>query len=85
MRTPENAVHPGQFLKFYLGELEMTQTALAKKLGCKPAKINEICTGKRGISADLAVQLSRCLGTTPELWVNAQKSWELSEALKRVG
>lgn len=83
MTTPVNALHPGAFLRLYLEELTLSQTALAELIGCSQPKINEICTGKRGITADMAIDLSHALGTSPELWMNAQKHWELSEALKR--
>ena len=83
--TPENALHPGVFLQFYLDELAISQTALAERIGCKPGKISDICRGAQGISADMAIKIGQALGTTPELWVNAQKSYELSEALKKAG
>ena len=78
----KNALHPGEFLKFYLEELGVTQSALAQRIDCTYAKVNEVCNGKRGISADFALQLGEAFNTTPLLWVNAQKAWELSEALK---
>lgn len=83
MRAPKNALHPGEFLKFYIEDLQLSQSALSEKLGCKPAKVNEICTGKRGITAEFALALSKALGTTPEMWVQAQAYWELSEAIKK--
>lgn len=81
--TPENALHPGVFLQFYLDELTLSQTALAEKIGCKAGKISDICRGAQGISADMAIKISKALGTTDELWMNAQKNWELSEARKK--
>ena len=81
--TPKKGLHPGVFLKFYLEELSLNQTKLAEKIGCSQPKINEICTEKRGITAEMALDLAEALGTTPELWMNAQKAWELSEALKK--
>lgn len=84
--TPENALHPGAFLQFYLEEMGLNQSQLTRKIpGCTQTKINEICNGKRGISAEMAIYLADALGTTPELWMNAQKNWELSEALKKLG
>lgn len=83
MRVSKAALHPGQFLKYYLEELGMSQSALAERLGCTPTKINEIVNGKRGISADLALQLGEALQTSAEMWWNAQTQWELNEARKR--
>ena len=52
-------VHPGEVLKDELEEIGLTQTALAKHIGVLPKTINEICRGKRGISASMAIRLSK--------------------------
>ena len=39
---------------------------------------NEICRGKRGINADMAMKLSKALGGSPQFWLNLQNNWELS-------
>jgi addiction module HigA family antidote len=50
--------------------------------------VNEICRGKRGISAEMAVKLSLALGASPQFWLNLQKNWELSQvdrkAIRRI-
>ena len=50
-------VHPGEVLQDELEETGLTQTALANHIGVLPKTINEICRGKRGISADMAMKL----------------------------
>ena len=72
-------VHPGEVLQDELEEIELTQTALAEHIGVLPKTINEICRGKRGISAEMAVKLSRALGGSPQFWLNLQNNWELSQ------
>jgi addiction module HigA family antidote len=72
-------VHPGEVLKDELEEIELTQTALANHIGVLPKTINEICRGKRGISADMAMKLSKALGGSPQFWLNLQNNWELSQ------
>ena len=72
-------VHPGEVLQDELDELEVTQSALAEHIGVLPKTINEICRGKRGISAEMAMKLSQALGATPQFWLNLQNSWELSQ------
>lgn len=72
-------VHPGDVLKDELEEIELTQTALAHHIGVLPRTINEICRGKRGISADMAVKLSKALGGSPQFWLSLQTNWELSQ------
>lgn len=85
MWIPKSPSHPGEMLKFYLEELSLNQLAFAEKLGCKAPKINEICTGKRGITAEMAIQIADALGTTPQLWMNAQMNWDLAQAMKKAG
>ncbi|HTK25456.1 MAG TPA: HigA family addiction module antitoxin [Pyrinomonadaceae bacterium] len=72
-------VHPGQVLKDELDELGISQSALAGHIGVLPKTINEICRGKRGISAEMAWKLSRSLGASPNFWMNLQDNWELAE------
>jgi addiction module HigA family antidote len=76
---PTIAIHAGMMLKDELEERGITQTHLAEHIGVLPKTINEICRGKRGISAEMAVQLSRALGASPGFWLNLQKNWELSQ------
>jgi len=71
-------VHPGAFLSGeFLEPLDISQNRLARDIGVCPARINEICQGKRGITADTALRLSLYFDTTPELWMNFQKGYEL--------
>ena len=43
-------------------------------------RVTMILNGQRGLSADTALRLARYFGTTPELWMNLQKTWELRQA-----
>jgi len=72
-------VHPGEVLKDELEELGLTQSALAKHIGVLPKTINEICRRKRGISAEMAMKLSKALGGSPQFWLNLQNNWEISQ------
>ena len=72
-------VHPGEVLQDELEEIGLTQTALAKHIGVLPKTVNEICRGKRGISAEMAMKLSKALGGSPHFWLNLQNNWELSQ------
>jgi addiction module HigA family antidote len=71
-------VHPGLVLQDELEEIGVSQTALAKHIKVLPKTVNEICRGKRGISAEMAVKLSLALGASPQFWLNLQNNWELS-------
>jgi addiction module HigA family antidote len=72
-------VHPGEVLQDELDEIEVTQTVLAKHIGVLPKTVNEICRGKRGISTEMAMKLSKALGGSPQFWLNLQNNWELSQ------
>jgi len=72
-------VHPGDVLQDELEEIGITQSALARHIGIMPKTINEICRGKRGISAEMAMKLSKALGGSPQFWLNLQNNWELSQ------
>lgn len=72
-------VHPGMVLQDELEELGVSQSALAAHIGVLPKTINEICNGKRGISAVMAWKLSKAIGASPQFWMNLQNNWELSQ------
>jgi addiction module HigA family antidote len=73
------SVHPGAVLTDELEDRGITQAALALHIGVLSKTVNEICRGKRGISAEMAVKLSMALGASPQFWLNLQKNWELSQ------
>ena len=58
----------------------MSARALADALNVPANRVSAILNGTRGITADTALRLSRYLGTTPEVWMNLQKSFELRTA-----
>ena len=73
-------VHPGEVLRDELDELGLSANALSKALGVPVNRVTMILNGQRGVSADTALRLARYFGTTPELWLNLQKTWELRQA-----
>ncbi len=78
--------HPGEMLlEEFLKPLGMTQTELAERTGVSYPRINEIVNGKRGVTPDTALRLSRLLGTTPEFWLNGQRNWDLWHAMNSDG
>lgn len=72
-------VHPGKVLTDELEEIGLSQSALATHIRVLPKTVNEICRGKRGISAEMAMKLSKALGASPQFWLNLQNNWELSQ------
>ena len=73
-------VHPGEILRDELEELGMSANAFAAALNVPANRISAILTGRRGVTADTALRLSRYLGTTPQVWLNLQKTFELRVA-----
>ena len=71
-------IHPGEIIKEeILRPLDMSVRQLAKALAIDAARLNEIVRGRRGVTADTALRLSRFLGTSAEMWMNLQASYEL--------
>ena len=79
------AVHPGEILQEMLDEAEVSQSQLAHHLHTDVARINEICRGKRGISAKMAVLLAKAFAMSPAVWMNLQQNWELSQVDRTIG
>ena len=78
---PANPIHPGQMLlEEFLTPSKISQCAFAKRLGWTMAKLNELINGKRGITADSALDLAAELRTSPELWLNLQMQFDLRRA-----
>jgi addiction module HigA family antidote len=74
-------IHPGEILREeFMKPLGLSQNALARALNIPPRRINEIVLEKRGITADTALRLARCLNTTAELWAGLQSDYDLRVA-----
>jgi addiction module HigA family antidote len=79
-------IHPGEVLaEEFLAPLEISQYRLAKDISVPPRRINEIVQGKRGISADTALRLSRYFGTSERLWINLQSHYDLELQKDKLG
>lgn len=74
--------HPGEMLlEEFLKPMGMTQTELADRIHVSYPRINEIINGRRGVTPDTALRLSRLFGTSAEFWLNGQRNWDLWHAL----
>ena len=80
VRNAMTPVHPGEILREELDALELSANALSKALGVPVNRITTILNGRRGVSLEAALRLARYFGSTPELWMNLQKTWELRRA-----
>ena len=81
-----NPPHPGEFIStVYLEPNGITGRELASKLGVSPSTLNRILTNKSGVSPEMALRLSKCVGRSPESWLAMQHNHDLWQARKRVG
>jgi addiction module HigA family antidote len=77
---PKNipAPHPGETIREdVLEPLGMSVNQLARELRITAARLNDIVRGRRGITADTALRLSRYLGTSAEFWLGLQLEYDL--------
>jgi addiction module HigA family antidote len=84
---PKNRMpsHPGEILLHeFLEPMGITQSELARKINVPIQRINTLVNGKRGISAETALLLSKVFGTTPEFWMNLQSSYDLYIAFQKL-
>src|SRR4030066_1090378 len=84
MKQPKNPFHPGEvLLEEFLRPAGITQMAFAKKIGWARALVNEFIKGKRGVTAEAALDLAKALGTSAKVWMNLQATYDLDQAMKR--
>lgn len=83
-KQPANPFHPGEILlEEFLEPRGVTQAAFAAKVGWTKARLKELVKGKRGITADAALDLAETLGTSARLWMNLQSTFDLAQAEKK--
>jgi addiction module HigA family antidote len=79
-------IHPGEILfEEFLEPLHLSQNRLANAIGVPPRRINEIVLGKRRITADTALRMSRFFGTSERFWMNLQTRFDLELERDRIG
>jgi len=75
---------PGEILLHeFLIPLGVSQSAFARHVGWTQPKVNEIVTGKRGITPETAMVFADAFNTTPQLWLNLQLSLDLWRAQQK--
>jgi addiction module HigA family antidote len=70
-----NPAHPGEVLKEYMGDAEVT--AFAGRIGADRTTLSRLLNGRAGISAPMALRLEAALGTSAEMWMNMQAVYDL--------
>lgn len=85
MKREMPPIHPGEILKeMYLEPLGMGVSEFSAVVGVARRTISLIINGHSGISAEMALRLSKALSTTPELWLNMQRDFDLWNAGKKI-
>jgi addiction module HigA family antidote len=80
-----NPPHPGEFIAaVYLEPNGISGRELAAKLKVSPSTLNRILTGGSGITPEMALRLSKCLGRSAESWLAMQHSYDLWQAKRNV-
>ena len=78
-------IHPGEILmEEFLKPMEISQYRLAKDINVPARRINEIVQGKRSITPDTALRLSKYFGLSERFWINLQTRYDLETEKDRL-
>lgn len=86
MTNKLSPIHPGEvLLDEFIKPMNLSQNRLAIDIGVDGRRINEIVLGKRAITADTALRLSRFFGNSPQFWMGLQTQYDLDVAEDQLG
>lgn len=84
-RMTRRPTHPGEMLREdFLPDYGLSVAGLAEAAGVSRQSINELLRGRRAVSPEMALRLSRLFGNSAEFWLNAQRAVDLWDALQIV-
>lgn len=79
-------IHPGEvLLEEFIKPMNLSQNRLAIDIGVDARRINEIVLGKRAVTADTALRLSRFFGNSPQFWMGLQTQFDLDVTEDHLG
>ena len=79
-------IHPGEILlEEFLKPMELSAYKLSKDLGIPQTRTSQIIKGKRRITADTALRLSKYFGTSVKFWLGLQNDFDIEEEMKTLG
>lgn len=79
-------IHPGEVLvEEFLKPMGVSAYRLAKDTGIPQTRVSQLAKGRRRVTADTALRLSRYFGTTPKFWLGLQDDYDIEEEQARVG
>ena len=84
MKKMYQPIHPGRIIRDdYLEPLALTVTELAKALGVTRQTMTAILNERSGISPEMSLRLSAAFDTSPELWLDMQRNYDLWKARQK--
>jgi antitoxin HigA-1 len=79
-------IHPGEvLLEEFIKPMNLSQNRLAIDIGVDARRINEIVLGKRAVTADTALRLSRFFSNSPQFWLGLQTQYDIDIAEDHLG
>lgn len=78
-------IHPGEFLRETLEELEISQAQFARAIGVSPMRVSHVLNDARPVTAELALLFGRAFGQSPQYWLNLQMAYDLTTAQAAMG
>src|SRR6266700_1612838 len=82
---PRTPIHPGEILADELEEIDLSAKQLADLIQVPPNRLYQLLAGKRSMTADTALRLSRYFGTSADFWMNLQTAYQLDLARQEIG
>ena len=74
----KNPVHPGRIVRGAIADLEVSVTGAAAALNVSRPALSKLLNAKAGLSLEMAVRLSRMIGSTPGFWMRLQMQYDLA-------
>ena len=65
----------------FMRPMNLTQAVLAEAMGVQRKHVNELCNGRRAVTAPTALILARVFGNSPDFWLNVQRRNDLWDAM----
>lgn len=81
--VPDYSVPPGETIREFLEELDMTQAELARRMGRPESAISQIINGKKRIEPETALQLEAVLGMTAGFWARLEANYRVNLARRK--
>ena len=78
-------IHPGEYLKEILDELDISQADFARTTGLSTMRISYVIRGKRPVTAEMALIFAKAFEQTPQYWLNLQANYDLKIAEESMG